>query len=844
MTKFLSNFVYDLRRLVSLEIFTNKDIGMSDLVLPECFCDDGILLNKDGSFTQCLWYSGADYHSEDDEALDYLNSFIYSNAFSRLGDNWTMHLDCDRKKVSGYIPDHQNYFFDATSAIIDAERKYDFEQDGLHYVNRFAITFTWLPPADRSTAAKNWFIEDSEGNIRVDYAEHLDKFKQTVFDVLSVLSSRVYTHPMTNDETLTWLNKCINGFEFKFPKYKHGWLPLYYRLGNQDVIKGIIPKVGEFKVGVVSVGEGIPQEAYPAFMHGLTTLDFEYRWSTRFIFLDTDTAKKMIDFTAEYHYQSRETIKQSLGNKNRGESTQRINRSAEMFADQAEDALEKLETEVITYGKYTCSVIVFDKDEKSLDEKMNAIKKVIMSLGFIAKREEAQCLDAYLGAIPGNVRNNVRKWVMDTINLADLMPTTDIWSGYEKNPCSLYGDNNPPLFYASIEGGTPFAGCTHVGDIGHAFIGGPSRAGKSVLVNFLAAQHFRYQGARGYHFDNGYSGLPLCYAMNGAHYDIAGQNESLAFKPLALLDTPEDFSFTAQWLSEIAEINLNRRVTAEERSDITQVLEIIKQQGTAEQKTINYFYFQLKAKSKNYELAKAFAEYTTLDGHGNTLKSRLFNATNDDLSLSRFSMFEVEKLMKTGDEVFIPTIRYLFYMIYRSFDGRPTFIILEEAWAILRHPIMQTMLDEWLRTSAKKNVYIIICSQQLNDILKSPICDVLLDQCKTKIFLPNPSILTNDKTPLLYEQFGLNHKQIGMIGNGLPQREYYFTNPIGNGLFDLKLNQVALTFLSKTSMDDIKLARQLKSKYKDLFGYYWLKAYGQDDAAEYWLDLNNTLNGR
>jgi type IV secretion/conjugal transfer VirB4 family ATPase len=836
------NLLFDLKRIVSLEAFVSKSYGVSDLLLPVFFCDDGIIVNKDGSFTRSYWYSGADLDSSTDEELDYMNSVIFSNAFTKLGDGWTMHLDLVRKAASGYIANALVNFPEPTTLMIDAERKYDYEHEGGYFENSFIVTFTYLPPVDHKTKVKNWFIEDKAGNLNIDYFEHLDVFKKTLREVLNLLSSRVYTTPLSNSETMSYFNLAINGIRFDFPKYKHGWIDLNYRLANQDVIKGFVPKIGDMKVAVVSVGEGLPLETVPALLHNLTTLGFEYRWSTRFIFLDKSTAKAHLDYTADYHYQSRESIKQTIGNKNRGDGIKRINRAADRFADQAEDALERLEAENVTYGKYTCAVVVFDKDEAGLDNKTEQIKKVLGESNFMAKREVANCFDAWLGAIPGMVRNNVRKLVMDTINLADIMPTTSVWSGYTKNPCRYYGDNSPPLFYASTEGGTPFRGCTFVGDIGHTLILGPSRSGKSVFLNFIAAQHFRYKGARGYHFDNGYSGLPLCYAMNGAHYDI-GTHATLNFKPLDLLSTVEDFSFTVKWLTELAEINLLRKLTAEEKSDITQVLEIIRQQGTPEQKTINYFYMQLKARNKNPELAQAYVEYTTIGGRS-TLKSTIFNASTDHLALSFYSVFELEKLMKAGDDVFIPTVRYLFYMISRSLDGSPTFIILEEAWSILRHKIMQDMLDEWLRAVAKKGVFIVVCSQQVNDILKSEIKDVLLDQCKTKIFLPNPTVITNEYTAGLYLQLGLNSKQISMIGNALPQRHYYFSNPIGNRLINLELNIVARVFLTKTSMEDIAHARAMKAKYKEHFGYYWLKVYNLDNAAEYWLETFNTLSGK
>ena len=88
---------------------------------------------------------------------------------------------------------------------------------------------------------------------------------------------------------------------------------------------------------------------------------------------------------------------------------------------------------------------------------------------------------------------------------------------------------------------------------------------------------------------------------------------------------------------------------------------------------------------------------------------------------------------------------------------------------------------------------------------------------------------------------GLNDKQIDIISTATPQSNYYFTNPDGNRLFSLGLGEVAQAFLAHTSVEDIKKARLFKNKHKDQFGYYWLKEYGQPDAAEYWQRLYNEM---
>ena len=299
------------------------------------------------------------------------------------------------------------------------------------------------------------------------------------------------------------------------------------------------------------------------------------------------------------------------------------------------------------------------------------------------------------------VRPNVRKWVMATPSLADLMPTTSVWSGYKKNPCRYYKEskNDPVLFYALTAGSTPFRGCLHSGDVGHSFIGGPTRSGKTVLLNFIAAQESRYKDFQNYIFDHGWGSLPLCYAMNGVHYDIGFNDSKVGFKPLANLERIEDFSFVLQWLIEIAEIN-GYKVGSEHRVMISEVLNIIREQGTSDQRTLSYFYLQLK--SKNQDFAKVYLPYTK-QNKGSGLQSTLFDSTEDALKFNRLNVFEMSTLAKQGDPIYIPAVRFILHSIWRGLDGRPTSVKFDEFWYLIKNPVFCAVFADIANAFAKKN---------------------------------------------------------------------------------------------------------------------------------------------
>ena len=81
------------------------------------------------------------------------------------------------------------------------------------------------------------------------------------------------------------------------------------------------------------------------------------------------------------------------------------------------------------------------------------------------------------------------------------MPLSAVWAGPMRN---IHLDG-PPLLYAETSGSTPFRLSTHVGDVGHMRIVGPTGVGKSVLLSLIALQFRRYAGSQVYLFDKGNS---------------------------------------------------------------------------------------------------------------------------------------------------------------------------------------------------------------------------------------------------------------------------------------------------------------------------------------------------
>jgi type IV secretion system protein VirB4 len=141
-------------------------------------------------------------------------------------------------------------------------------------------------------------------------------------------------------------------------------------------------------------------------------------------------------------------------------------------------------------------------------------------------------------------------------------------------------------------------------------------------------------------------------------------------------------------------------------------------------------------------------------------------------------------------------------------------------------------MREWLKTLRKKNVAVVFATQSLADIERSTIAPALIESCPTRIFLPNDRAL-EPQAKAVYERFGLNGRQVEILGTATPKRDYYAQTARGNRLFELGLGPVALALCGASTPEDHKLIdRCLAHSDKAGFAAKFLEAKGLAWAGE------------
>jgi type IV secretion system protein TrbE len=735
----------------------------------------GIVLNKDGSFQRTLGFRGPDLESATEAELISACARA-NNVLKRLGSGWALFFEAERAEALGYPPSE---FPDAASWLIEEERRADFEAAGAHFESRYHMTLVWLPPVDASDAAGRRLVERPDDRGVRDWRAGLASFvaeTDRALDLFGAFMPEIAA--LGSSETLTYLHATISGSRHpvavpETPMYLDGVM------ADTPLVGGLEPMLGDRHIRTISV-RGFPNLSRPGLLDALNHQGFGYRWVTRFIALDKAEATKTLTSIRRQWFNKRKSITALLREVMYNQPVQLLDSDADNKAVDADAALQVLGSDHVAFGYLTATITVANVDRAAVEDKVRAVERIVNGLGFTTIREGVNAVEAWLSSLPGQVYANVRQPLVHTLNLAHLMPLSGIWAGPVRN-AHLDG---PPLLAASTSGSTPFRLSTHVGDVGHMLVVGPTGAGKSVLLSLIALQFRRYTGSQLFIFDKGYSARAAVLAMGGAHHalglnDDAG--DTLAFQPLRGIDDAAERSWAAEWIAALL-AHENVAVTPEVKDMVWSALASLAS-APVEERTMTGLTLLLQSKA----LRTAISAYTLEGPYG-----RLLDAAEQSFSFADIQCFETEALMGQAGVV-APVLTYLFHRLEQRFDGRPTLLILDEAWIFLDHPLFAARIREWLKTLRKKNVAVIFATQSLADISASSIAPAILESCPQRIFLPNDRAI-EPQSREAYERFGLNDRQIELISRATPKRQYYLQSARGNRLFELELGPVALAF--------------------------------------------------
>lgn len=401
--------------MVALRTFRSTGPSFADLVPYAGLVDNGILLLKDGSLMSGWYFAGPDSESATDFERNELSRQINA-ILSRLGSGWMIQVEAVRVPTTEYPSAERSHFPDTVTALIDDERRRHFEREQGHFESRQALILTYRPPERRRSGLTRYIYADSESRT-ASYADTvLDTFRQSIREIEQYLGNVVSVQRMQTrevrerggeriaryDELFQFIRFAITGenHPVRLPE-----IPMYLDwLTTAELEHGLTPRVENRFLGVIAI-DGLPAESWPGILNSLNLMPLTYRWSSRFIFLDAEEAKQRLERTRKKWQQKvRPFFDQLFQTQSRS-----IDQDAMSMVAETEDAIAEASSQLVAYGYYTPVIVLFDESREVLQEKAEAVRRLIQAEGFGARIETLNATDAFLGSLPGNWYCNIRE---------------------------------------------------------------------------------------------------------------------------------------------------------------------------------------------------------------------------------------------------------------------------------------------------------------------------------------------------------------------------------------------------------------------------------------------------
>ena len=532
--------------MLNLAEYRKKSQALADFLPWAALVAPGVIANKDGSFQRTARFRGPDLDSATPAELVSTTARL-NGALRRLGSGWAVFVEAQRVPANRYP---RSRFPDAASALVEMERRFQFEEEGAHFESAYFLTLVWLPPVDAADRAEGWLYENRAA-AGADGRAALTGFIDRTDRVLAMLDGFMPEAAwLSDEETLTYLHSTVSTrrHSVRVPETP---MHLDAILVDEPLSGGLEPRLGDAHLRTLTV-LGFPSRTWPGLLDDLNRLAFPYRWCVRAVALDKTDATKVLSRIRRQWFAKRKSIAAIVKEVMTNEASVLMDSDAANKAADADMALQELGSDLIGEAYVTATITVWDENARAADERLRIVEKTIQGRDFTCIREGVNAVEAWLGSLPGQLYANVRQPPISTLNLAHMMPFSAVWAGPSRDEHL----DAPSLFVAKTEGSTPFRFSLHVGDVGHTLIVGPTGAGKSVLLAIMAMQFRRYERAQIFAFDFGGSIRAATLAMGGDWHDLGGSlsedaAEPVALQPLARIHLREERTWAAEWIAAI-----------------------------------------------------------------------------------------------------------------------------------------------------------------------------------------------------------------------------------------------------------------------------------------------------
>jgi len=534
--------------------------------------------------------------------------------------------------------------------------------------------------------------------------------------------------------------------------------------------------------GIYGVKE-YPAVTRPGLWDGLLSARFAFVCSQSFAFLSKSSARAVME-------------------RKQNQMTSARDRATSQIAG-LDDALDDLMSNRFAMGDHQASLMVFGDSPRQLADHMSKARAMLADSGLVVAREDLALEAAFWAQFPGNFKLRARPAAINSRNFAALAP-------FHTHPAGKAHGNHWGQAVALLRtsAGSPFFFNFHVGDIGHTFICGPTGSGKTVVQNFMLAE-LEKLGPQQVFIDKD-RGAEIFVRACGGTYLALKTGVPTGFAPFKALDyaAPANRAFLSALVRQLS-TPAGRALTAQEERAIEDAVVALAPLAPA-QRSISALRALLGQRD-----AGGIGARLERWCRGGPLGWVLDNET-DALSLdARFLGFDMTHFLDHA-EVRTPIMMYLFHRLAALVDGRRLVVDIDEFWKALGDDAFRSLAQDGLKTYRKQNAFMVFGTQSPADVLRSEISHTILEQCATKVFLPNPHAQARDYV----DGFGLTEREFHLVREDLAaeRRQFLVKQGLNSVVVELHLDGLGdqLAILSGRT-ETVELLDRLRAQHGDAY---------------------------
>jgi type IV secretion system protein VirB4 len=534
--------------------------------------------------------------------------------------------------------------------------------------------------------------------------------------------------------------------------------------------------------GIFGVKE-YPATTRPGLWDGLLSARFAFVCSQSFVFLSKAAARAVME-------------------RKQNQMTSARDRATSQIAG-LDDALDDLMSNRFVMGDHQASLTVFADTPRQLADHMSKARALLADSGLVVAREDLALEAAFWAQFPGNFKLRARPAAINSRNFAALAP-------FHTHPSGKAAGNywGPAVALLHTSAGSPFFFNFHVGDIGHTFICGPTGSGKTVVQNFMLAQLEKLNAQQV--FIDKDRGAEIFVRASGGTYLALKTGAPTGFAPFKALDfaEPANRAFLAGLVRQIA-TPPDRKLTAQEDRAIEDAISALA---------------PLPPSQRSISALRAMLGQRDAGGIGARLQrwcaggplGWVLDNPADALTLeARFLGFDMTHFLDHA-EVRTPIMMYLFHRLAGLVDGRRLVVDIDEFWKALGDEAFRGLAQDGLKTYRKQNAFMVFGTQSPADVLRSDISHTILEQCATKVFLPNPHAQARDYV----DGFGLTEREFRLVREDLmsERRQFLVKQGLNSVVVELNLDGLGdhLAILSGRT-ETVELLDRLRAQHGDAY---------------------------